>query len=212
MSGQRAARTAGLTRGLALALLSIVALACTSSVATTAPIASPSPSIGLGPITSPEPSAAPGGQASTLPSSAQPSAAGSPGLPRLLGNLCDMLDTSTINSITAQQLPPGEPLNGTNGAGLAATGHCIWGTPSDGIGVEISAFNEAPIQQFMAAALPGMQPVSGVGVAAKGSVATLGAIHIASLYVDFGTFGMLFVTSSATATLDMDTALAKALK
>ncbi len=212
MSDQRAARTAGLTKGLVLALLSIVALACTSSAATTAPVASPSPSAGLGPITSPEPSAAPGGQASHVPDSAQPSSAAPSGEPRLLGNLCDMLDPSTINTITSLGVPPGEPLNGSGGTGLEATGHCIWGTPSDGMGVEISSFNEAPIQAFMAASLPGMQAISGVGVAAKGSVATVGAIHHASLYVDFGTFGMLVLTASAKATLDMSVALAKALK
>ncbi len=57
-----------------------------------------------------------------------------------------------------------------------------------------------------------MQAVSGIGVSAKGSVATIGTNKNASLYIDFGTFGMLVVTSSATATLDMSVALAKALK
>lgn len=211
MSGQRADRTRGLTTGLFLALVSMVALACTSTAATTAPPVSPSPTGGLGTSTSPAPSVAPSAQVSA-PASAQPSAVASSGEPRLLGNLCDMLDPSTINTITSLQVPPGEPLNGTNGTGLSATGHCIWGMPSDGMGVEISAFKEAPIQAFIAASLPGMQAVSGVGVAAQGSVATVGAIHHASLYVDFGTFGMLVVTASAKATLDMSVALAKALK
>ena len=56
--------------------------------------------------------------------------------------------------------------------------------------------------------MPGPQAVSGVGVSAKGSTATKNA----SLYIDFGTFGMLVVRSSAKATLDMSVALAKALK
>ena len=187
MSGQRAARTLGL-RGLFLALVSILALACTSTGATTAPGASPSPSAGLGTTASPVPSAAPSALASTAPASAQPSSAGSPGgQPQLLANLCDMLDTATIDTITGLKVPPGEPLKGSTGTGLAATGHCIWGKPSSGIGVEISAFKEAPIQAFLGAAQSGMQAVTGVGVAALGSTATIGGIIHASLYVDFGT-------------------------
>lgn len=218
MSSRQAARTHGLTRLTLLALVATFAVACTSSAATTAPVASPSPSVGLGTITSPVPSAPPSNQASTPPASTPPSAAGSPGgEPQLLANLCDMLDPATINSITGLQVPPGEKLNGSSGSGLEATGHCLWGKPSEGIGVEISAFKEAPIQAFLTASLPpgmqaGMQAVSGIGVSAKGSVATIGTNKNASLYIDFGTFGMLVVTSSATATLDMSVALAKALK
>jgi hypothetical protein len=218
MSFQHAARTLGLSRGVLLALVSMLALACTSTGATTAPVASPSPSVGLGTIASPVPSAAPSTQASTVPASVQPSEAGSPsGEPQLLANLCDMLDTATIDSITGLQVPPGEKLNGSSGTGLEATGHCLWGKPSDGIGVEISAFKEAPIQAFLGASLPpgmqaGMQAVSGIGVSAKGSTTTIGGIIHASLYVDFGTFGMLVVTDTANATLDMSVALAKALK
>jgi hypothetical protein len=208
MSGQYASRTAGITRGILLSLIAMLALACTS---TSGPAASPSPSAGLGTITSPAPSAAPTSQASTPITSAQPTVAGSPsGQPVLLANLCDMLDTATIDSITGLQVPPGEKLNGSSGTGLEATGHCLWGKPSKGIGVEISAFKEAPMQAFLSQS--GMPTVPGVGVSAQGSVATIGGIKHASLYVDFGTFGMLIVTVSANATLDMSVALAQALK
>lgn len=214
MSGQPVTRTRGLTRGMFLAVISMLALACTSPGATTAPVASPSPSSGLGTITSPAPSAAPSAPASSAPASTQPSAAvASSGQPLLLANLCDMLDTATINSTTGLQVPAGEELKGSSGTGLAATGHCAWGKPSGGVGVEISAFKEAPIQAFLASTFSsGMQTVPGVGVTAKGSVATVGATNHASLYVDFGTFGMLVVTASSNATLDMSVSLAKALK
>jgi hypothetical protein len=57
-----------------------------------------------------------------------------------------------------------------------------------------------------------MTPISGVGLAAKGTAMTLKGIVNASLYVDFGTFGMLVVTSAKTATLEMSGALASAIK
>lgn len=54
--------------------------------------------------------------------------------------------------------------------------------------------------------------VSGVGVSAQGKAVVISGVTHASLYVDFGTFGMLIVTDTTTATLDMSVALAKALK
>ena len=123
-----------------------------------------------------------------------------------------MLDTATIDSITGLQVPPGQEAAGDGGSGLSATGHCLWGKPSTGVGVEISSFDEAPMKAFLAGNLAGMQAVPGVGVAAQGSAVVISGVTHASLYVDFGTFGMLIVTDTPTATIDMSVALAEALK
>lgn len=129
-----------------------------------------------------------------------------------MAHLCDMLDVSTIDSVTGLQVGAGEEAQGDHSTGLSATGHCLWGKPSTGIGVEISAFGEAPFKAFLASTLPGMQVVNGIGVSAQGKAVVISGVTHASLYVDFGSFGMLVVTDTKTATIDMSVALAKALK
>jgi hypothetical protein len=128
-----------------------------------------------------------------------------------MARICDMLDSATINTITGLSVGVGEELKGSTGSGLTAIGHCLWGTPSTGIGVEITAFPESKFKPFFDGT-PSMTPISGVGLAAKGATITLNGIVNASLYVDFGTFGLLVVTSTKTATLAMSGALASAIK
>jgi hypothetical protein len=194
-----------------LALVAVLAIACNQ--AATGPTATPTGSVGLGATPSPA-----SGSASVAPTitpsvTAVPSAQGtSSGEPTLLAHLCDMLDAATIDSITGLQVPAGQEAAGSGGSGLSATGHCLWGKPSTGIGVEISSFDEAPMKAFLASSQPGMQVVSGVGVSAQGTAVVISGVTHASLYVDFGTFGMLIVTDTKTATIDMSVALAKALK
>jgi hypothetical protein len=211
MSADQTSRMAGVTRGALLALVATLAIACNQ--AATAPTATPSQSLGLGATPSPASGAASSAPTITPPVTPGPTAQGtSSGEPTLLAHLCDMLDTATIDGITGLQVPAGQEAAGDGGSGLSATGHCLWGKPSTGIGVEISAFLDAPMKAFLASSLPGMQVVSGVGVSAQGKEVVISGVTHASLYVDFGTFGMLIVTDTKTATLDMSVALAKALK
>lgn len=125
--------------------------------------------------------------------------------------ICDMLDSATISSVTGLSAGVGQEAKGSSGSGLTAIGHCLWGKPSTGMGVEITAFAETPFRAFFNGT-PAMTPVSGVGLAAKGSTTTIGGVVHAGLYVDFGTFGMLVTTDSPTATLAMSAALANAIK
>jgi hypothetical protein len=210
MSPDQASHIGGLTRGALLALVVVLVIAC--GQAATAPTATPTQSLGLG--TTPSPSGtASSSPTVTPPVTAVPTAQGTTsGEPTLLAHLCDMLDTATIDSVTGLQVPPGQEAAGSGGSGLSATGHCLWGKPSTGVGVEISSFDEAPMKAFLAGNLSGMQAVPGVGVAAQGSAVVISGVTHASLYVDFGTFGMLIVTDTPTATIDMSVALAEALK
>jgi hypothetical protein len=128
-----------------------------------------------------------------------------------MARICDMLDSATINAITGLTVGVGEELEGGSGSGLTAVGGCLWGKPSTGIGVEITAFRESKFKPFFDGT-PSMTPISGVGLAAKGTALALKGYVNASLYVDFGTFGMLVVTSTKTATLAMSGALASAIK
>ncbi len=211
MSADQASRIGGVTRGALLALVAALAIACNQ--AATAPTSTPLASLGLGATPTPVSGTPSGAPTITPPVTAVPTAQGTQsGQPTLLAHLCDMLDTATIDSVTGLQVPAGQEAAGGSGPGLSATGHCLWGKPSTGIGVEISAFEEAPMKAFLAANMPGMQVVSGVGVSAQGSAVVISGVTHASLYVDFGTFGMLIVTDTKTATVDMSVALAKALK
>jgi len=210
MSADQTSRLGGVTRGALLAMAAVLVSAC--GQAATAPTATPTRSLGLG--TTPSPSGtASSSPTVTPPVTAVPTAQGTTsGEPTLLAHLCDMLDTATIDSVTGLQVPAGQEAAGYAGSGLSATGHCLWGKPSTGVGVEISSFDEAPMKAFLGGDLPGMQAVPGVGVSAQGSAVVISGVTHASLYVDFGTFGMLIVTDTPTATLDMSAALAKALK
>ena len=210
MSADQASRLSGVARGALLALVAALAVSCNQ--ATPSPTATPSPSLGLGATPSPSGTAS-SSPTVTPPVTAVPTAQGTTsGQPTLLAHLCDMLDPATIYSITGLQVPPGQEAAGSGGSGLSATGHCLWGKPSTGVGVEISSFDEAPMKAFLAGNLSGMQAVPGVGVAAQGSAVVISGVTHASLYVDFGTFGMLIVTDTPTATIDMSVALAEALK
>ena len=122
-----------------------------------------------------------------------------------------MLDSATIASVTGLSAGAGQEAKGSSGSGLAAIGHCLWGLPSTGIGVEITAYPEGSFKAFFNGT-PAMTPLSGVGLAAKGSTTTVTGVVHASLYVDFGTFGMLVAINSKTATLAMSAALANAIK
>lgn len=210
MSADQDGRIGGVTLGALLALVAVLAIACNQSA--TAPTATPSQSLGLGATPSPSDTAS-SSPTITPPVTAVPTAQGtSSGGPTLLARLCDMLDTATIDSITGLQVPAGQEAAGGSGSGLSATGHCLWGKPSTGIGVEISAFPEAPMKAFLGSNPSGMQVITGVGVSAQGTAVVISGVTHASLYVDFGTFGMLIVTDTKTATIDMSVALAKALK
>jgi hypothetical protein len=211
MSADQASRIGSVARGARLALMAVLVIACNQ--AATAPTATPSQSLGLGATPTPASSTAPSSPTITPPATVAPTAQGtSSGGPTLLAHLCDMLDPATIDSVTGLQVPAGEELEGEGGSGLASTGGCLWGKPSTGIGVEISAFLEAPKKAFLGSNQHGMQVISGVGVSAQGKAVVISGVTHASLYVDFGTFGMLVVTDTTTATIDMSVALAEALK
>jgi len=122
-----------------------------------------------------------------------------------------MLDSATVASVTGLAPSVGQEAKGSSGSGLAAIGHCLWGPPSTGVGVEITAFPETAFKAFFDGT-PAMTPMTGVGLAAKGSSTTVSGIAHASLYVDFGTFGLLVAVNSKTATLEMAAALANAIK
>jgi hypothetical protein len=221
MSFDQARRTRGVRTGALLALVALLAIACSQAAST--PTATPTSSLGLGATPTPSGTAS-SSPTVTPPVTAVPTAQGTTSAqPVLLAHLCDMLDTATIDTVTGLQVPAGQEAAGFAGPGLSATGHCLWGKPSTGVGVEISSFDEAPMKAFLGGAssgstcpkscnVAGMQAIPGVGVSAQGSAVVISGVTHASLYVDFGTFGMLIVTDTPTDTIDMSVALAKALK
>jgi hypothetical protein len=186
---------------LVLFLTAALVGACSQAVAT----ATATPSAGGGAVTALPSGTSPSGLSAgpTAAGSIAPSSSGPPGL---LVNRCDMLDVATIDSVTGLTVAAGRETE----ANQSSSEGCLWNEPSVPIGVQITAFPEAGFAAiFASAAVP---PVSGLAYPAKGSTIKVGAETGASLYVDFGTFGMLIVTTSPTATMTMSVALAGALK
>jgi hypothetical protein len=195
-------RWVGLQVAVVLLLTAGLAAACGQAAAT----ATASPSAG-GVAVSAQPSSSSSGGAGGGPTAAATiAAAPSGGPPALLANRCDMLDVATIDSVTGLSVAAGRETE----ANSSSSGGCLWNEPSVPIGVQITAFPEKGFAALFAnAAVPS---VSGLAFPAKGSTVKVGPETGASLYVDFGTFGMLIVTTSPTATLAMSVALANALR
>jgi hypothetical protein len=187
---------------MVLFLAAALAGACSQAAATPTPSASTG-----GGAASPQPTGTLAGGLGAGPSAASPIAsAPSSNPPALLAHRCDMLDVTTIDSVTGLSVAAGRETE----ANPSSSGGCLWNEPSVPVGVQITAFPEKGFAAIFAnAAIP---TVSGLAFPAKGSTVKVGAETGASLYVDFGTFGMLIVTTSPTATLSMSVALANALK
>jgi len=120
-----------------------------------------------------------------------------------------MLDPGTIRSITGLKVGPGRLIAGDSNA----TGSCLWSATTT-LGLEITGYSEARIQAKLAANLPGFTSVPGLGQGAKGAVGLLPltTIKVASLLIDFGSYGLLLALNSPTASVDQDVQLAHALK
>jgi len=118
-----------------------------------------------------------------------------------------MLDVATIGSITSLSVSAGKPIS----ADVSNTGHCLWAATTT-LGLELTGYTEAQIAPKMAATVPGFQDVPGLGRGAKGTVAALPGtnIKVASLFVDFGSYGLLFALNSPNATVDQNVQLANA--
>ena len=193
--------------GLTIAAALLLA-ACQSSASPTPPSStSPTAAVGSSTATSASPPAA----SSAAPSAATPgaTAAASSSAPTLQANLCDMLDPATIKSITGLTVAAGRAIAGD----ASATGHCLWAATTS-LGLELTAYTEAQIAPKMAASVPGFSAVAGLGNGAKGAVTTLPGttVKVASLLVDFGSYGLLFALNAPAASVDQDVQLAAALK
>jgi len=187
---------AGLVAACGSGATSVPTVAATISASSpTAPASSPSPSAssGTGGGGSPGTSAGPGTSVDE---------------PTLLSNLCDMLDPATISSITGLGVGAGKPIGGDS----SDTGQCLWSATTS-TGVELTAFTEAQIQAKLSGSRPGFVDVPDVGLQAKGGQTALpgSSVKIASLFIDYGTFGILLALNSPDATVDLDVQLAAKL-
>jgi len=120
-----------------------------------------------------------------------------------------MLDVATIDSITSLSVAPGRKIS----AGSSDTGACLWAATTS-LALQVTSFTETQIAPKFAVTRPGFKDVADIGSRAIGATTTLPgtAIKIASLFVDFGTYGLLFALNSPTASVDQDVQLVEKLK
>ena len=190
--------------GLAACLLAACGTSATSTPTVAATLSASSPAA-QSPASSPSASGGPGGSGSSG-SSAGPGT--SVDEPTLLSNLCDMLDPATIASITGLGVGAGKAIAGDS----SDTGQCLWSATAS-TGLELTAFTEAQIQAKVGGSRPGFVDVPDVGLAAKGGQVSLpgSSITVASLFIDYGTFGILLALNAPGATVDQDVKLAQKL-
>ena len=190
--------------GLAACLLAACGTSATSTPTVAATLSASSPAA-QSPASSPSASGGPGGSGSSG-SSAGPGT--SVDEPTLLSNLCDMLDPATIASITGLGVGAGKAIAGDS----SDTGQCLWSATTS-TGLELTAFTEAQIQAKVGGSRPGFVDVPDVGLAAKGGQVSLpgSSITVASLFIDYGTFGILLALNAPGATVDQDVKLAQKL-
>ena len=190
--------------GLAACLIAACGASSTSIPSVAATLGASSPST---PASSPSPSASSG-----TGGGGSPGASAGPGTsvdePTLLSNLCDMLDPATIASITGLGVGAGKAIAGDS----SDTGQCLWSATTS-TGLELTAFTEAQIQAKVGGSRPGFVDVPDVGLAAKGGQVSLpgSSITVASLFIDYGTFGILLALNAPGATVDQDVKLAQKL-
>ena len=190
--------------GLAACLLAACGTSATSTPSVAATLSASSPTAQA---SSPSPSASSGAGGGGSPGTSS-----GPGTsvdePTLLSNLCDMLDPATIASITGLGVGAGKAIAGDS----SNTGGCTWAATTS-TGLELTAFTEAQIQAKVGVSRPGFVDVPDVGLQAKGGQVSLpgSSIKVASLFIDYGTFGILLALNGPGATVDQDVQLAQKL-
>jgi len=130
------------------------------------------------------------------------------GAPKLLADVCSMLDPSTISSVMGISAQPTQSLS----ADADRAGGCIYGKLTGG-SLQTTAFTGSQLALNKARWKLVFPAVSGVGNAAY----SRGAIQLPNeknvvLYVDYGDFGMEFAAGSPNATVDQTVKIAQALK
>ena len=148
---------------------------------------------------------------STTGTTAAPSSSASQpanGAPKLLADVCSMLDPSTISSVMGISAQPTQSLP----ADTDSAGGCIYGKLTGG-SLQTTAFTGSQLALNKARWQLVFPAVSGVGNAAY----SRGAIQLPNeknvvLYVDYGDFGMEFAAGSPNATVDQTVKIAQALK
>ena len=136
---------------------------------------------------------------------AQPANSG----PKLLADICSMLDPSTISNVLGVPAEPTQSLS----AQSDSNGGCIYGKLTGTGSLETTAFtgtNFALAKINWKTAFP---PVSGVGNAAysRGVVPLVNTKNVV-LYVDYGDFGMEFAAGAPNPTVAQIVKIAQALK
>jgi hypothetical protein len=129
--------------------------------------------------------------------------------PKLLADICSMLDPSTITDVLGVSAEPTRSIAGEGDS----NGGCLYGHLTSGGSLETTAFtgsNLALAKIRWKAAFP---PVSGVGNAAYSrGVVPIGNTKNVVLYVDYGDFGMEFAAGAPNATVAQTVKVAQALK
>ena len=150
-------------------------------------------------------SASSGTTAAPSSSTSQPANGG----PKLLADICSMLDPSTISNVLGVPAEPTQSLS----AQSDSSGGCIYGKLTGTGSLETTAFTGTNLALAKINWKTAFPPVSGVGNAAYSrGVVPIGNTKNVVLYVDYGDFGMEFAAGSPNATVAQTVKIAQALK
>lgn len=129
------------------------------------------------------------------------------GAPKLLADVCSMLDPSTITSVMGVAAQPTQELS----ADEDRAGGCLYGKFPGGF--QTTTFTGASFDRDKLGWKLGFPPVSGVGNAAYSRGAfPVGNMKNVVVYVDYGDFGMEFAGTSPNATVAQVVKVAQSLK